>query len=629
MTLDEQGRNAATPWQMPRAAWISVLKRAYAETTDDNIGLIAAGVAFYGFLALVPLLGAVVLVYGIAASPKTVIHDMTQLAAIMPKDVAHLIGEQLMNVVKTSDGKKGLGLLLALGLALFGARNGAGAVVTALNIAYEEHETRSFLRVNLLSLAITAAGVVVAMIALGAVAALGHLESLLPNVPDFVVTTGKILTYVLFTLAGAAAAATLYRYGPSRTHAKWAWLTPGSLFAAFMWLLLTLGFGVYVANFGNYNATYGSLGAVVVTLTWLYLSSYILLFGAELNAELEHQTATDTTNAGAPIGERGAWVADHVAAGAKPKPGTKPKVSSATVPNPARPAVTSPLEDFVTSRITTRVASVAGLPRIGWTPSAAATLGLALMRRGRGIEGAAMLGGTAAAMWLMRDRAADRAIKAVFFDVDGTLVDSNDLHVDAWDEAFRDHGFSVEKAAIRGQIGKGGDLLVPTLLPDVSDDTTKALSDRQGAIFKKRYLDEVPPFEGATALLRHVHACGQRVVLASSADAKEVKHYIGVLDVSAAVDAMTSIDDVETSKPAGDIFAAALNKVKSLKPDEVIVVGDTPYDVEAATRCGIRTVALRSGGFDDAVLRQAGAVALYDDVADLLANYETSPLSGR
>jgi membrane protein len=630
MTLDEQGRNAATPWQMPRAAWIAVLKRAYAETTDDNIGLIAAGVAFYGFLALVPLLGAVVLVYGIAASPKTVIHDMTQLAAIMPNDVAHLIGEQLMNVVKTSDGKKGLGLLLALGLALFGARNGAGAVVTALNIAYEEHETRSFLRVNLLSLAITAAGVVVAMIALGAVAALGHLESLLPDAPDVLVVIGKIFTYVVFTLAGAAAAATLYRYGPSRTHAKWAWLTPGSLFAALMWLLLTLGFGVYVANFGNYNATYGSLGAVVVTLTWLYLSSYILLFGAELNAELEHQTAADTTNAGLPIGERGAWVADHVAAGPKPRQASAAKAPAApAAPTPHGVIAASPFEDFVTSRITARVGGIAGLPRIGWAPSAAATLGLALMRRGRGAEGVAVLGGTAAAMWLARDRAADRAIKAVFFDVDGTLVDSNDLHVDAWDEAFRDHGYSVDKAAIRGQIGKGGDLLVPTLLPDASEDTIKTLSDRQGAIFKKRYLDEVPPFEGATALLRHVHACGQRVVLASSADAKEVKHYIGLLGVKGAVDAMTSIDDVETSKPAGDIFAAALGKVKPFTAAEVIVVGDTPYDVEAAASCGIRTVALRSGGFDDAVLRKAGAVALYDDAADLLARYDSSPLSGR
>lgn len=610
---------------MPRAAWIAVLKRTYAETTDDNIGLIAAGVAFYGFLALVPLLGAVVLVYGIAASPKTVIHDMTQLAAIMPNDVAHLIGEQLMNVVKTSDGKKGLGLLLALGLALFGARNGAGAVVTALNIAYEEHETRSFVRVNVLSLVITAAGVVVAMIALVAVAALGHLESLIPDAPDFVVAAGKVLTYLLFTAAGAAAAATLYRYGPARSHAQWVWLTPGSLFAALMWLLLTIGFGVYVANFGNYNATYGSLGAVVVTLTWLYLSSYILLFGAELNAELEHQTAKDTTNGDAPLGERGAWVADHVALDAKRAPSAKSTAAPVAVAK-ADDTGPSALADFVTSRVATRIGGAVGLPRIGWAPSAAATLGLSLMRRGRGVEGAALLGGTAAAMWLARDRAADRKVKAVFFDVDGTLVDSNDYHVDAWDQAFREHGFVVARDAIHGQIGKGGDLLVPALVPGVSDDMHETLSDRHGAIFKKRYLDEVRPFDGAAALLQHVHACGQRVVLASSADAKEVKHYVGLLGVGNAVDETTSIDDVETSKPAGDIFQSALKKVKPLAPDEVIVVGDTPYDVEAAARCGIRAVGLRSGGFDDGVLRKAGAVALYDDVADLLARYEASPL---
>ena len=139
---------------MPLKAWIAVARRSWSETSNDNVGLIAAGVAFYGFLALVPLLGATVLVYGLIADPSTVMRDMTQLTSVMPSDAAKLIGEQLMNVVTTSDGKKGLGLLLALALALFGARNGAGAVITALNIAYEEEEKRGFLRVNLLAIGI-------------------------------------------------------------------------------------------------------------------------------------------------------------------------------------------------------------------------------------------------------------------------------------------------------------------------------------------------------------------------------------------------------------------------------------------------------------------------------------------
>ena len=394
--LNAQGHDATTPWQMPPKAWLSVAKRTWAETGSDNIGLIAAGVAFYGFLALVPLLGAIVLIYGIAAEPSTVMHNMKQLMAVMPAEVAKLIGEQLMSVVKTSDGKKGFGLLLAIGLALFGARNGAGAVITALNVVYEEQEARGFVRLNVLALGITAAAVLVAILALVAVAALGYLQAVLPQAPDAVVVLGKLVAYLLLTLAGAGAAATLYRYGPSRQNARWIWLTPGSLFAALMWLALTVGFGVYVANFGNYNATYGSLGTVVVTLTWLYLSSYILLFGAELNAELEHQTATDTTTADAPLGARGAWVADHVADDGIPD--ASPGGLTTTKP--------SGLGDVVASRGAVHAAQMIGLPKVGWVPSAAATLGLALLRRGRGVSGVAVIGVTAATMWALRERPA-------------------------------------------------------------------------------------------------------------------------------------------------------------------------------------------------------------------------------
>ncbi|WP_277970493.1 YihY/virulence factor BrkB family protein [Sphingomonas echinoides] len=387
--MDHYGHTAESPWQMPRAAWIAILKRAWAETGTDNIGLIAAGVAFYGFLALVPLLGATVLVYGLAADPATVMRDMTQLTSVMPADVARLIGEQLMGVVQASDGKKGFGLLLALGLALFGARNGAGAIITALNVAYEEEEKRGFIRVNLLAIGITAAAVVAAMLAMVAITALGYLQALFPGAPEIAVVAGKVTVYVVVLIVGATAAAALYRYGPSRRNARWIWLTPGSLFAAVMWLILTIGFGLYVAQFGNYNATYGSLGAVVVTLTWLYLSSYILLFGAELNAEIEHQTARDTTHAAAPLGQRGAWAADHVAGdGHAHLPAVRDTSSG----------------DTRTTAVGLIGAGGIATQGAGWKTSVAATLGLTLLRRGRGWEGALLLGGSAALAWLMRDR---------------------------------------------------------------------------------------------------------------------------------------------------------------------------------------------------------------------------------
>ena len=289
------GESAKSPFAIPSAGWKAVLIRTWREAGSDNIGLLAAGVAFYGFLAMVPLLGAIVLSYGLIADPRTVLQNINGMTSVMPADAAKLIGEQLMNVVKTSGDKKGLGLLLALALALFGARNGAGAIVTALNITYDEEEKRGFVRLNLLALAITLGAVVVAILVVVAIAALGYLEDLFPNAPAILLGAGKILSYLLVALAGAAGAATLYRYAPNRDAAQWVWLTPGSLVAAILWLILTIGFGVYVSQFGNYNATYGSLGTVVVMLTWLYLSSYVLLLGAELNSELEQQTAQDTT----------------------------------------------------------------------------------------------------------------------------------------------------------------------------------------------------------------------------------------------------------------------------------------------------------------------------------------------
>lgn len=312
--MDPKGRDAHSPWTMPWAGWKSVLWRSWNEASDDNIGLIAAGVAFYGFLALVPLLGAVVLSYGLIADPVTVLHDVRALSTILPRDIAAVVGDQLLGLVQSPDGQKGFGILIALAIALFGARNGAGAIIAALNIAYEEKEKRNFIWVNLTAIAITFGAVVAAVLAAGAMTVLGALDHFLPFAPDALLVLGKIASHVLLTLAGAAGAAALYRFGPSRAKPRWTWITPGSLLAALLWLGLTLGFGAYVRYIGRFDATYGSLGAIVALLTWLYLSSYVLLFGAELNSELEHQTAHDTTTgAPQPLGQRRAWVADNVA----------------------------------------------------------------------------------------------------------------------------------------------------------------------------------------------------------------------------------------------------------------------------------------------------------------------------
>jgi len=217
-------------------------------------------------------------------------------------------------------------------------------------------------------------------------------------------------------------------------------------------------------------------------------------------------------------------------------------------------------------------------------------------------------------------------IEVVLFDIDGTLVDSNEQHVNAWAFAFQEEGRAQELDDIRAQIGKGGDLLVPELLPDIDDAIRERISKRHGDNFKDMYLDSVRAFEGAAELITRVHASGRKVVLASSASQGEIEHYVWLLGVKSLITATTSIDDVETSKPEPDIFGVSLEKV-GVEPSNAIVVGDTIYDVEAAQRAGIAAVGVTSGPFDERQLKDAGAIAVFDDVASILLDFDRSPLA--
>lgn len=411
---EKKGRHAESPAEIPAPGWKEIAFRTWKEASKDNISLVAAGVAFYGLLAMVPMLGATVLTYGLVATPHTVLHNIQSLTTSLPGDVAKLLGDQLMNVVKTSGSKKGFGLFVALAVALWGARNAAGSLIIAVNIAYEEEEKRSWFKVTLLSLAITAGAVLLAMVGAAAIGVMAQLQSWLPNIGPVGVIVGKVLAYLLLGALAAAAAATLYRYGPSRAKAKWTWITPGSVFFAIGWVVLTLGFGYYVSHFGKYDVTYGSLGGVIVLVTWLYLSSFILLFGAEFNSEIEHQTARDTTAEGAekPLGDRGAWSADHVADGpadeGKESAGPQQKSVSDDPPRQLPPVIARPpLEDkghpWIAARATSRAAHVVSLSKVGLISSVISTLGLSLLRkRGREGAGAALLGAAAAIALLRR-----------------------------------------------------------------------------------------------------------------------------------------------------------------------------------------------------------------------------------
>ena len=218
--------------------------------------------------------------------------------------------------------------------------------------------------------------------------------------------------------------------------------------------------------------------------------------------------------------------------------------------------------------------------------------------------------------------------EAIIFDVDGTLVDSVDLHARAWVDAFRDFGHEIAFEDVRGQIGKGGDQLMPVFLSDEDlEEKGERLEEHRGRILKERYLPEVVGFPMVRELLEQLRADGKRVVLASSAKADELETYKKLAGIEGLTDAETSSEDAERSKPQPDIFLAALERLGNPRPEDVVVVGDTPYDAEAAGKAGLRTIGVLCGGFSEESLRAAGCIAIYRDPADLLARYDRSPLA--
>lgn len=308
------GAMATSPWTMPWQAWRTVLKRVWVMTGFHELGLLAAGLAFYTFLALTPLIAATVMIYGLVGDAGTVSRQMEQLARVLPPDAAHVLEGQMMQIVSTSSGVTGVALAIALFFAIFGGMRAASGMISALNVINDEHETRGAIALSLRQAALTLAAV---LIAFTGVVSGGVFAWLQTQTGDFLGASAQILFQLLTWIAaiclGSAGFALIMRYGPDRRPAKWRWLTAGSLLATLLWIAVSFGFSLYVAYISDYNATYGSLSAVVVFLMWLYLSAYGVLLGALVNAEIERQTYCDTT-AGPPRppGQRGAVLADFI-----------------------------------------------------------------------------------------------------------------------------------------------------------------------------------------------------------------------------------------------------------------------------------------------------------------------------
>jgi membrane protein len=308
------GRHADWPSEIPARGWWDILKRVWIRVGEDNLSMMASSVAFYSLLSLFPGLTALISLYALVADPKQVQSFLTSMQGILPDEALKLIASQTEELLSAGTGKLGLGLAISLLFALWSANYATTMLITALNGVFEEKEKRSYLSVMATSLAMTTALVLFGIVSLLLVAILPAVIDILP-LPETWRQIIGLVRWPLLAVLVAFALAAIYRYGPSRAHARWRWVSWGAVLATVLWIVVSYGFSLYVALFSTYDKTYGSLGAVVVLMMWLYLTSYVVLLGAEFDAEMEHQTGRDsTTGAPRPLGRRGARKADTVAA---------------------------------------------------------------------------------------------------------------------------------------------------------------------------------------------------------------------------------------------------------------------------------------------------------------------------
>ena len=293
-TEDERGRQARRPSDLPTAGWKDVLLRTKDELSTDNVSVVSAGVAFFGLLALFPAIAAIILISGLLTDPAVVEQQLESFAAGLPENAAEILQDQARKVAAGASTTLGWAALGSILFALYGASKGMKTLMVGMNVAYDEEEKRGFFRLNAVALILTVLLILVLILAIGLMIVLPLAADRLgfPSLAQTIIFYGR---WVLLAFIAFAGLSLLYRYGPSRDAPEWRWITPGSCAAVVIWILASIGLAFYVRNFGSYNETYGALGGVIVLLTWLWVSSYIVLLGAEIDSEIEHQTRRDTT----------------------------------------------------------------------------------------------------------------------------------------------------------------------------------------------------------------------------------------------------------------------------------------------------------------------------------------------
>jgi membrane protein len=303
---DDRGRDARRPSDIPKRGWKDVLFRVKEEIKQDHVAIISAGVAFFGVLAIFPALLAIISIYGLLTSPEEAVRQIQEALGFLPDDATSLINKQVTKIAGSQDSTLGTGAIVGLLAALWSASSGMKALNEGMNVAYDEPETRGFLKKRGIAILMTLGGLVVVIFALigivGVPALIANLNWATPL--EVVISVGTVLVVAL---------AFVYRIGPNRDNPEWRWVSWGAVIATILWLIGSAAFSFYVDNFGTYNETYGSVAGVIVLLLWLFLSAFMVMLGAEINAELEHQTARDSTEGqDRPLGQRGAEMADTV-----------------------------------------------------------------------------------------------------------------------------------------------------------------------------------------------------------------------------------------------------------------------------------------------------------------------------
>jgi membrane protein len=309
------GNSAATPLQIPLGGWLQIAKRVWQQLGRDNVQIVSAGVAFYFFLSLFPAVAAFLSLYGLIMSPDQAAQQISQLEPLIPKESYRVIANFADALTHSETSSLGWGVVLSIFLSVVSANKGTTALFTGLNIAYNQTESRPFLRRTLLTFGVTLGTLVTGSLLLALVAVIPALSKGLP-LPD---VTNKILNQLrwpLIVVIGFAVLAFLYKVVPNRTNPQWRWVTPGSIVAVLLWLLGSAGFGWYIDSFVDMSKTYGGLAAIVVLMLWFFITAYAILLGAEVNSESEYQTMRDSTiGPEKPMGSRGAYHADHVVGG--------------------------------------------------------------------------------------------------------------------------------------------------------------------------------------------------------------------------------------------------------------------------------------------------------------------------